>query len=173
MITARPSRLKNFDYLGCHRYFLTFCTALRHSAFINPRVVSTVQQQLIQRAAEDRFALSAYCFMPDHLHILVAGLRADSALLSFVARFRQASGYWYSKAMERDLWQKGYFEYVLREADATDEVAKYILANPVRSGLTTAIGEYPYAALDTFGVAGVTWDPKGPAKAGRYVRRPG
>ncbi len=96
--------------------------------------------------------------MPDHVHILTAGERPDSELLPFVRRFRQASGYWYSKAMQRDLWQKGFFDYVLRDAEATADVARYILANPVRAGLTATIGEYPYAGSGTFNPMGATWD---------------
>jgi putative transposase len=160
MITARPTRLKNFDYLGCYRYSLTFCTALRHAAFATPRVVSTVRDQLLRCAADDGFAVCAYCFMPDHVHILTVGERPDSALLPFVKRFRQASGYWYSKVVRRDLWQKGFFEYILRDTDATDDIARYILANPVRAGLAARIGEYPHAGSGTFNPLGVTWEDR-------------
>jgi putative transposase len=158
MITARPCRLKNFDYVGFQRYFLTFCTAFRRPAFSDPAVAATLLMQMRRCATETGFAVLAYCFMPDHVHLLVAGVRADSALRSFVTRFKQASGYWYSKVNGHDLWQRGFYDYVLRDQDATGEIAGYILANPVRAGLTAAVGEYPFAGSDSFDAAGIVWD---------------
>ena len=37
MITGRPQHLEGFDYIGTHRYFLTFCTDQRHHACGNQR----------------------------------------------------------------------------------------------------------------------------------------
>ena len=42
------------------------------------------------------------------------------------------------------LWQKGYYERVLRDEDASAEIIRYILANPVRSGLVAEPAEYPF-----------------------------
>jgi putative transposase len=39
----------------------------------------------------------------------------------------------------------GYFDHVLRSDEDTYRHALYMLGNPVRAGLTQAIGEYPYA----------------------------
>ena len=48
------------------------------------------------------------------------------------------------KTKER-LWQAGYHERILRNDEASPSVARYILENPVRAGLTKAIDEYPFA----------------------------
>ena len=42
------------------------------------------------------------------------------------------------------LWQRGYFEHVLRDDEDTIGVARYIIENPVRAGLVTNPLDYPY-----------------------------
>ncbi len=96
--------------------------------------------------------------MPDHLHVLAVGERVDSMLLPFVSRFRQVTGFWYSRAAGRTLWQGGYYERVLREAEETAEVVRYILGNPVRAGLARAIGEYRWAGSDVYALAEIVGD---------------
>ena len=42
------------------------------------------------------------------------------------------------------LWQRGYYERVLRDEDHTRDVIRYILQNPVRAGLAKSPDEYPF-----------------------------
>jgi putative transposase len=158
MFVAHPRRLADCPYVGYYRYFLTLCTAFRRQPFTHPPVVATVLRQLRHSAADAGFALIAYCFMPDHLHVLAGGERADARLQTFVGRFKQASGYWFRKTTGNHLWQAGYVDHILRDADATNDVVRYILAKPVRAGLATTVGEYPFAGSGTFDVRGTTWD---------------
>jgi putative transposase len=148
MATRRPPRLTCFDYLGLYRYSLTCCTLERFAAFEDARAVSGVLSHLRQTAFRHGFALVAYCFMPDHLHVLAEGCREDASLRHFVLRFRQASGYWYSRTFRRRLWQDGYYDRVLRESEDTVSAVKYVLENPVRKGLAKSIGEYKWAGSD-------------------------
>ncbi len=48
------------------------------------------------------------------------------------------------------LWQEGYYERVLRDDDASRDIARYIIANPVRGGLVTSPIEYPYSGSDVW-----------------------
>jgi hypothetical protein len=43
------------------------------------------------------------------------------------------------------LWQEGFHERVLRSDESTEAAMRYVLENPVRAGLTRAIGDYPFA----------------------------
>jgi putative transposase len=83
--------------------------------------------------------------MPDHVHILLRGDLPGSDLPAFVFAWKQSSGYRYRRAYAQRLWQVGYFERVLRDEEDTETLVKYILGNPVRKGLTSALGDYPYA----------------------------
>jgi putative transposase len=121
------------------------CTFERHHAFRNPESVQIVRGYLLRTAANYEVEVVAYCFMPDHLHALVGGLSERAEALKCVAMFRQRSGYEYLRRTRQRLWQEGYFDRVLRSEEATVDVVRYILANPVRGGLCTRPEEYQFS----------------------------
>jgi putative transposase len=144
MITNNPGHLKGFSYVGLHRYSLTFRTDGRRRVFTDGAAVDLVVQQLLRAASEQKFSVIAYCFMPDHLHLLIEGTSDNSDGRRFIKAFKQYSGYYYSQARNETLWQRYGFEHVLRDDELTVEVVRYILGNPVRAGLARTVEEYPY-----------------------------
>jgi REP element-mobilizing transposase RayT len=46
--------------------------------FVLEARVEVVREQILRASREERFALIAYCFMPDHLHLLVHGQAEDA-----------------------------------------------------------------------------------------------
>jgi REP element-mobilizing transposase RayT len=121
MITNNPGHLKGFNYIGLHRYSLTFCTDRRRRLFTDADAVELVVQQLLRSASEHNFSAKR-----------------------FVKGFKQYSGYYYTQKHHDRLWQRYGFEHVLRDEEVTIAVAKYILANPVRAGLAETVDQYPY-----------------------------
>jgi REP element-mobilizing transposase RayT len=85
----RPKRIAGFDCRGTYPYSLTFCTFHRRPYFEDVAKVSIVLREILRSAIEYRFDILAYCFMPDHLHLLVQSSAPDSELLGFVRLFRQ------------------------------------------------------------------------------------
>ena len=144
MITNNPGHLEGFSYLGLHRYSLTFCTDGRRRLFTDRAVVELVIQQLRRAANEQKFSVTAYCFMPDHLHLLIEGTSDDSDGKRFIKTFKQYSGYYYSQEWHDVLWQRYGFEHVLRDDEVSLEVVRYILGNPVRAGLADTVEDYPF-----------------------------
>jgi putative transposase len=143
--TGNPGHLKTFDYIGLHRYFLTFCTSSRRRVFVSRERVDLVLEQIQRAAGENSFAILAYCFMPDHLHLLIESLSNSSDCLRFIRSAKQFSGFHYANAFGDRLWQRYGFERVLRDDDDTLPVARYILENPMRAGLVERVEDYPYA----------------------------
>jgi putative transposase len=144
MITNNPGHLKGFSYIGLHRYSLIFCTDGRRRVFTDAAAVDLVVQQLLRASSEQKFSVIAYCFMPDHLHLLIEGASDNSDGKRFIKTFKQYSGYYYSQRRHETLWQRYGFEHVLRDDEATVEVVKYILGNPVRAGIAATVEEYPF-----------------------------
>lgn len=103
-------------------------------------------------ASVEQFVLVAYCFMPDHVHILAEATSESSNFRQFVKRSKQHSGAAYALRYGHPLWQEGYFERVLRPGDDTREVVRYLLANPVRAGLVTHPSQYPYVGSTRFSI---------------------
>jgi len=91
------------------------------------------------------FAVYAYCFMPDHVHLLVEGRLPTSGLKKYAKDVKQRIGFHDPRKGLREVWQPGFYERILREHESPIIVAKYILENPVRAGLVKEPRDYPYS----------------------------
>jgi putative transposase len=153
-ITYRKrTRLKEFDYRGHQRYFITVCTFHKEHVFTNnPSSVIELIGLLREKSRSLGFKVWAYCFMPDHLHLLVEGNDIDSDLKKFISSFKQVSGYRYKEKMDKQLWQVSYYDHVLRKAEDSLAVAQYIFNNPVRKGLVDDFKKYEYLGSFEFDV---------------------
>ena len=144
MLTGRPPHLQHFDYTGIHRYSLTFCTNRRRPLFAEASIVELVLSQISRASQEHGFAVIAYCFMPDHAHLLVHGQCEAADCKRFITAAKQYSGYYYRRRFPGMLWQRYGYERTLRNGEDTVTVARYILENPVRAGLTQTVEQYPF-----------------------------
>ena len=166
---SRPRRLPAFDYRGPFAYSLTLCTFERAKHFASDVIVGLVATEILRTAAECQFAVLAYCFMPDHLHLLVQGTSEEAALLPFIKLGRQRA----SRASRRSgvgiLWQDGYFERTLRRDEDLSSVAAYIAHNPVRAGLIEKAGDWPFSGGT---ILDVMWGRRRVRRPDLQVRRP-
>jgi len=163
VLPKRP-RLDPALYVGLQRYFLTFCTAQRHHWFVQKDVVDLVLQQFLRSTGLFDMDVIAYCFMPDHVHLLMEGTTATADARAFVHQAKQRSGYAFARSRPGEkLWQPSYYDRVLREEDATLAVARYILENPVRARLVESTSEYPFCGSVKYPVeevlAAAGWQP--------------
>jgi putative transposase len=148
-----PPRFPEFLYVGQLRYFLTICVNLRAQVFTDAAVAKFVIAQFLQLAEAEGFEVLAYCAMPDHFHALVIGVTDASDLERFITRWKQATGYWWKKQGHvKPLWQRGYHDRILREADMTEPVIRYILLNPVRAGIVSDPREYTLLGASNYDV---------------------
>ncbi len=122
----QPRRLPGVSYTGPCRYLLTFCTAHRQRLFVSDEAVDPVLWQIRRTARAQGFAILAYCFMPDHLHLLVEGATEAADLRRFARLAKQATAFAFIRRHGRRLWQRGYYERVLRRHDATLDVVRYV-----------------------------------------------
>ena len=151
MFPKRP-RITGFSYIGFHRYSLTICTKHRKSLFTDADTVDAVLTTIRQSAKTRDFALFAYCFMPDHVHLVVSALSESADLQKFVANWKQLSGFGHKQKTGESLWQPSYFDHVLRDDEETSRAVRYVLENPVRKGMVTECSEYRFSGSDVFSV---------------------
>jgi len=128
----KRTRLKDFSYKGCYRYFITLRSHNQASYFIDPGLVTKLSSILKETAEHRNFYVWVYCFMPDHLHLLIEGKTEDADMRRFIPTFKQKTAFWFSRVYQTRLWQPSYYERILRKDEATSAVARYILENPVR-----------------------------------------
>ena len=155
MFPRHPEPLQGFDYIGGHRYFLTWCCFERQPLFRNCDVVERTLLQILRAREPAGVEVIAYCFMPDHLHMLVEGARPDADGRRFFALAKQYAGFSHSKVTGSRLWQRYGYEHVVRSDQTSRAVARYVLENPVRAGLIRTVGEWPYSGAPTTSLRGL------------------
>jgi putative transposase len=143
-------RLGAFEYVGMHRYSVTCCTFKRRPWFMDPSIVGDVLSRLLRIMEEQEFEVTAYCFMKDHVHVLLEAQSDASALRPAMKRWKQACGFAHRHLHHVPLWQAGYYEHVLRDEADVLAAAAYITANPLRAGLTKSILDYPYCGSSRY-----------------------
>lgn len=143
-------RLLRPYYLGFGSYFVTICAGSRRTLFTNARLVELLVATMHDELRKAGFSINAYCFMPDHCHILASSL-ADSCELSQAIRgFKGVSASRARKMGIRNLWQRDYYDHILRSGESVGTVAAYVFANPVRAGLVDDPHEWPFSGSFTF-----------------------
>ena len=141
----RPNRLPRQSYIGRNWFFITACTGGRRACLSDASLVSLVLDALRAQCRTRLMDIYAYCFMPDHLHLEMVGLAEHSDLVKMMKEFKGRAASAARGAGTRNLWQKGFYDHVLREGDNADAVAWYIFNNPVRKGLVQDPRDWPYS----------------------------
>ena len=139
-----PPHQPALPQVGRHPYFLTFCADGRHPAFADAPTVAVVLTQFLRAARAADFVLDAYCFMPDHVHLLAEGTADTADMPYFVTAAKQYSGFHARRLTGRRLWQRYGFERVVRSAEEQGMVRRYIVGNPVRHGLVQRAQDWPH-----------------------------
>ena len=147
---ARPPRAKSFEYLGYCRYFVTAGTHNRRRWFADAQCARQIASQIPPFFGQLAFDVTAFCVMPDHLHLLLEGTAPDADLRDAVSRWKQRTGYDWSRRHGSQLWQPGFHDHVLRENEDTRAVVAYIIQNPVRAGLVPGAGDYEWTGSSRF-----------------------
>ncbi|MGF6589956.1 REP-associated tyrosine transposase [Pseudomonas sp. 2835] len=125
-------------------YLLTSITENRQPVFTDFHLARLMVEQL-QYAQHQALAKSlAWVIMPDHLHWLIE--LQQGTLASLVRRVKSRSTCLINKTSRRTgrLWQQGFHDRALRREEDIQAVARYIVANPLRAGLVSRIGDYPH-----------------------------
>jgi putative transposase len=158
----RSIRLRDYDYAQPGAYFVTVCTYQRECLLGDVIVDGRTRVRLSEygrivrdawfRSADIRpgAALDAFVIMPNHLHSIIvfhadvgAHSRAPSdgryrtprSLGAFIAGFKSATT---ARINERrgtpglPVWQRNYYEHVLRNEEALTRAREYIALNPLR-----------------------------------------
>jgi putative transposase len=163
MRRRRPPRISAEDYRGGVRIFFTMCTFQRRPLFGCCEFTHAVIEILLRTAKEFDVEITAHCFMPDHVHMLVEGRSETADQTKFASVFRQRTGYAYRRTRKDRLWQEGYFDRSLRRCEQTIDVVAYIVGNPVRARLCEAPEQYPFTGSSRYRIEdladAVQWRP--------------
>jgi REP element-mobilizing transposase RayT len=120
-------------------YHITITTSERKPHFTDLYVARAVVQALRQSQQMGDSLTLAYVLMPDHLHWLME-LAERRSLSAVVGAVKSVSAH----RIGHPLWQPGFHDHALRKEEDVVHIARYIVANPLRAGLVTRLGDYPH-----------------------------
>ena len=157
--TRKPTRLKNHDYSAPGAYFITVCTHARRCILSDtapspvdsvgagvldgPRVVLSDIGRIVEETILSidqqypNISMDKYVIMPNHLHLLIqlhapgsSGTPTPTnetipALISTLKRLT-------NRKTGEKLWQRSYYDHVIRNETDYREIWQYIGANPAR-----------------------------------------
>ena len=153
MVHPYPPRWADFSYVGRHCYSLTFPTDRRRPFFVNEATVDRALTQILRASTQHGFSLITYCFMPDHLHLIVRGETDTSDCKAFTKAAKQYSAYYHSQANNRErLWERYGEDRVIRDEQELAMTVRYVVANPVRAGLVWHPKDYPFLGSQKYSV---------------------
>jgi REP-associated tyrosine transposase len=147
----RRLRLPHYDYASAGAYFVTICTHERACLFGHVRD-DTMQLNVFGEIVENcwhllpdlypRLAADAFIVMPNHVHgivVLATGshgvVERRQALPEIVRAFKSLSARRINairNATGRPLWQRGYYEHIIRNEISLAEIRDYIAGNPAQ-----------------------------------------
>lgn len=125
-------------------YHITICTYQRQPFFAcwrTGRVLVHILKDLQQQQVANSLA---WVIMPDHLHWLMQ--LGDSHPLADALQLckgRSAKAINQHLSRQGPLWQKGVNDRAIRKEEDLVQVARYIVANPLRARLVNKLGDYP------------------------------
>jgi len=166
----RSIRLKDYDYSQEGAYFVTICTQKHKPLLGEIRNAEMVLNEYGKIVAEcwqwlskqyRHVALDEWVVMPNHMHGIVIICRGGSRtaptenykpLGRLIGAFKTTStkriNVLQSTSGNR-VWQRNYYEHVIRNEDDLNEISQYILDNPVQWDMdennpTRQLPEPPY-----------------------------
>ena len=135
-------------------YFITTCTYRRDAILANDRVAEILIAEWQSARERHGWAVGRYVIMPDHVHFFCAPEYDAKTLPEFVGAWKR----WTSRrvhaldqpgtaspATARPVWQREFFDHVLRSSESYSEKWNYVRNNPVRAGLVQSADEWQHA----------------------------
>jgi putative transposase len=144
MIREKPHRLPASCYVGRVMASFTICTKDRKPLLANDEIFEKFKTVLEEEVRNGGCEAPVYLFMPDHCHILLEGKHAHSNVLDVVKRFKQKTGFWFSKNFGGTCWHRNFYDHIVRDDVDERKQVMYILNNPAKKGLIEDWKQYKF-----------------------------
>jgi len=142
-------RLSDFKYTSGYAYFVTICTKNRIEHFLNQDIARLAEDSIDFRISKNEISVICYCIMPDHIHLLLSlNEEYEHDLSTWVSSFKRfISNQIKSKFGIADFWHINFYDHIVRTDESLENIAEYILNNPVRKNMVEDWRDYPYSKI--------------------------
>lgn len=153
METRKYTRLGDYNYSQNGCYFITICTKDRQCLFWRTDINSFVGASIARPNSDDELSqmgiiakegilnipkfysvsIDDYVIMPNHIHILISINNSGRAMLAPTIShiIQQYKGY-VTKKIGFPIWQKLFYDHIVRNEQDYLNIREYILTNPLK-----------------------------------------
>jgi putative transposase len=143
-------------------YFFTVVTYGRNKILTNNENVFLLREAFRHVMEGHPFILDAFILLPDHLHCIWTLPEGD---MDFSKRWRLVKSYFTKKCdhehkntpnasrkkkNEQAVWQRRFWEHLIRDDEDYLRHVEYIHYNPVKHGLVKAPKDWPYSSFHKY-----------------------
>lgn len=143
-------RLKNFDYSQTGYYFITICSKDKNNIFWNVGAsfagphqqdhLSDIGQIIdleinnINNIYETYVEINNYVIMPNHIHMIIIIYNKDgeNSQVPKISRIIQQFKGSISKQVGLPIWQKSFYDHIIRNQTEYEKINEYIENNPLK-----------------------------------------
>jgi putative transposase len=150
---SKPSRDRTS--FGSNVYFVTASTWGHRSLFQTERMARLFIDTMFHYRRERKFLLHEFVLMPTHFHLL---LTPSGVALERAMQFIKGGLSYRTKkelALNIEVWERGYIDHRIRDANDYVRHVEYIRRNPVEAKIVVRAEDYIYSSAS----AGFELDP--------------
>src|SRR5882672_5256336 len=128
-------------------YFVTTKCWQGRTVFQIPEIAKILISALLHYRDRGAYLLHEFVVMPDHLHLLLTPSPTTS-LEKAVQLIKGGSSHQIHRERNQkmEIWQEGFYDWTMRDADDLRTKVEYIRMNPVRAKLVQRPQDWPYSS---------------------------
>ena len=137
---AHQKNLRKGRYSSDNQIYHITTTTLNRTPIFKDFSTARLMMHILKKSDElNNTSTLALVIMPDHIHWLFQ-LHQKQSLSKLIQSIKSISAHAYGQP----IWQAGYYDHAIRKDEDKVNIARYIIANPIRAGLVKRVGYYPH-----------------------------
>jgi len=138
-------------YVAGGSYFFTRVTWRRQRVFGDQSAIDSLRSAMRKVRRNRPFDVEGIVVLPDHLHCILQLPEGDPDFSGRWREIKKACSRRIAPASdhrrERRVWQRRFWEHAIRDDDDWRRHMDYIHYNPVKHGLVTRPGDWPWSSF--------------------------
>ncbi len=137
----RSIRIKDYDYSQEGMYFITICCKDRNNILGVIEDNKVILNQCVNIIKDELIALNKkykntnilkYVIMPDHIHFIIELINGNKKTIGDIIKtYKSVASKKIKRINQIDLWQRNYYEHIIRNEKELYRIYNYIENNPV------------------------------------------
>ncbi|WP_372875684.1 transposase [Pseudomonas sp.] len=138
-------------------YFFTHALRVRHGNDLLVRHIEVLRNAVRLTRRRHPFEIHAWSVLPDHFHCVIELPPGEQdyahrwRMIKLLFSREVPADEWRSKILlrrrERGIWQRRYWEHLIRDEADLRRHLDYVHINPMKHGLVESVADWPYSTF--------------------------